>query len=176
MKGSVISDRTTYWWDSVKRNFVVFDFSWEGEGCDCLINKEINHMIDQIISCAMWKGMSQKNFPMWSLINAYNQQPERFAEMQRSGFFPTEQGPMAFGQPQLPDPNRRIEVIDDKGNVHYGTLHQSKPEDTHLAKLESEVSELKDVVKSLTGEIGNLVKFSKQQDNRLGKVENRLKA
>ena len=133
-------------------------------------------MINQIISCAMWKGMSQKNFPMWSLMNAYNQQPERLLEMQRAGFFPTEQGPMPFGnQKQLPDPNQRIEVIDDKGNIHYGTLHQSKPEDTHLAKLESEVSELKDVVKSLTGEIGNLVKFSKQQDNRLGKVENRLK-
>ena len=131
-------------------------------------------MVNQLISMAAWKGMSQKNFPLWTLLNAYNQQPDRLLEMQRAGFFPSEQGPIPLKPQQLADPNQRIEVIDDEGKVHYGTLHQSKPEDTHLAKLESEVSELKDVVKSLTGEISTLVKFSKQQDNRLGKVEKRL--
>ena len=131
-------------------------------------------MVNQLISMAAWKGMSQKNFPLWTLLNAYNQQPDRLLEMQRAGFFPSEQGPIPLKPQQLADPNQRIEVIDDEGKVHYGTLHQSKPEDTHLAKLESEVSELKDVVKSLTGEISTLVKFSKQHDNRLGKVEKRL--
>ena len=172
--GSVISDRTTYWWDSVKRNFVVFDFSWEGEGCDCLINKEIDHMINQLISMAAWKGMGQKNFPLWPLINAYNQQPERLLEMTRAGFFPTEQGPMPLGQKQLPDPNQQIEIVDDKGKVHYGTLHQSKPDDTHLSELRSEIKELKDVVKAQSSDISNLIRLSDKYHSRIENVEKRL--
>ena len=126
-------------------------------------------MINQLISMAAWKGMSEKRFPLWTLINAYNQQPERFAEMQRSGFFPTEQGPMPLGQKQFPDPNQQIEIVDDKGKVHYGTLHQSKPDDTHLNELKAEVSELKD-------EIRTLVSHSKQQHSRIARIENRLPA
>tara|TARA_R100001244_G_scaffold90772_1_gene68873 strand:- start:98 stop:505 length:408 start_codon:yes stop_codon:yes gene_type:complete len=134
-------------------------------------------MVNQLISMAAWKGMSQKNFPLWTLLNAYNQQPDRLLEMTRAGFFPSEQGPIPLKpQQQLADPNQRIEVIDDEGKVHYGTLHQSKPEDTHLSELRSEVSELKDVVKAMTGEFGEMIKFSKEQHNRIARIENQIKA
>ena len=131
-------------------------------------------MVNQLISMAAWKGMSQKNFPLWTLLNAYNQQPDRLLEMQRAGFFPSEQGPIPLKPQQLADPNQRIEVIDDEGKVHYGTLHQSKPEDTHLAKLESEISELKDVIKAQTSDISNLIKLSDKFHSRIENVEKRL--
>ena len=107
-------------------------------------------MINQLISMAAWKGMSDKRFPLWTLINAYNQQPERFAEMQRSGFFPTEQGPMPLGQPQAAQQALPVQV-------------ESSVE-THITSLANEVKALKD-------DIFTLVSHSKRQHARVTKLE-----
>ena len=109
-------------------------------------------MINQLISMAAWKGMSDKRFPLWTLINAYNQQPERFAEMQRSGFFPTEQGPMPL-QPAA-QPAQQVQPV-------------QQPQD-HSAQLANEVRGIKDDVKQL-------LRYNTQQHRRIQDLENYVK-
>ena len=132
-------------------------------------------MINTFLSMAAWKGMSQKNFPLWTLINAYNQQPERLLEMQRGGFFPTEQGPMPFPQNALPAQGiQRVTVVDEKGVEHTGTLHQPTAQD-HSTKLEAEVKELRAEVKQQTENIDKLLKYNTQQHRRIQDVEKVVK-
>ena len=120
-------------------------------------------MVDQLIQMAAWKGMQQKNFPLWTLLNAYNQQPDRLAEMQRAGFFPSEQGPI-----RLPaQTNQPITVVDENGVEHTGTLHQPTTQ-SHDAKLADEVRSIKEDVKQL-------LKFNSQQHRRIQDLENHIK-
>ena len=124
-------------------------------------------MIDQLISMAAWKGMGDRKFPLWTLINAYNQQPQRFLEMQRSGFFPSEQGPILMAN-QLPAQGTQpITVVDENGVEHTGTLHQPTTQ-SHDAKLAAEVKSIKDDVKQL-------LKFNTQQHRRIQELENHVK-
>ena len=131
-------------------------------------------MVNQLISMAAWKGMSQKNFPLWTLLNAYNQQPDRLLEMQRAGFFPSEQGPIPLGgQAQLmANNNQPVQFQTEDGKVHSGTLYQPGPKD-HLDELKAEVNELKVVVSKQTEGIDKLLKFSQQQNNRILELESK---
>ena len=104
-------------------------------------------MVDQLIQMAAWKGMQQKNFPLWTLLNAYNQQPARLMEMSQTGFFPSEQGPIPLHPQQA--------VIPQAGQT---------VDNTALTALATEVKDLKD-------EIAQLVSHSKRQHARISDVE-----
>jgi len=116
---------------------------------------------------AAWKGMQQKNFPLWTLLNAYNQQPDRLAEMQRAGFFPSEQGPIPLQKGLPAQGTQPITVVDENGVEHTGTLHQPTTQ-SHDAKLAAEVKSIKDDVKQL-------LKFNTQQHRRIQDLENQVK-
>lgn len=125
-------------------------------------------MVNQLIQMAAFKGMQQKNFPLWTLLNAYNQQPDRMLEMQKAGFFPSEQGPITMNtQPQLPaQAGQPITVVDENGVSHTGTLHQPKSHDRQLAS----------EVKSISNDVKELIKFNKQQHRRIQQLENSIAA
>ena len=91
-------------------------------------------MVNQLIQMAAWKGMQQKNFPLWTLLNAYNQQPDRLMEMNQIGFFPSEQGPIPI-RPQAPQAVVAEPVV--------------QPAESHDAKLAAEVKSLRDDVKQV---------------------------
>ena len=107
-------------------------------------------MVDQLIQMAAWKGMQQKNFPLWTLLNAYNQQPARLMEMSQTGFFPSEQGPIPLHPQQavVTQPTQTVQPVDN----------------TVLTELTAEVKDLKD-------EIASLVSHSKRQHARISDVE-----
>ena len=111
-------------------------------------------MVDQLIQMAAWKGMQQKNFPLWTLLNAYNQQPARLMEMSQTGFFPSEQGPIPI-KPQA----QQVVVAEPV---------QAEPVQSHDAKLADEVRSIKEDVKQL-------LKFNSQQHRRIQDLENHIK-
>ena len=110
-------------------------------------------MVNQLIQMAAWKGMQQKNFPLWTLLNAYNQQPDRLMEMNQTGFFPSEQGPIPI-RPQAPQAVAAEPVV--------------QPAESHDAKLADEVRSIKEDVKQL-------LKFNNQQHRRIQDLENHIK-
>ena len=114
-------------------------------------------MVNQLIQMAAWKGMQQKNFPLWTLLNAYNQQPDRLMEMNQIGFFPSEQGPI-----RIAPPTQQTVVAEPVQS------NPVEPVQSHDAKLADEVRSIKEDVKQL-------LKCNSQQHRRIQDLENHVK-
>ena len=113
----------------------------------------------KIISAGIFKGMGDRRFPMFPLLNAANQ----VMHMEATGQL-LQVDDMGVALPM----NAPQQILQTQAAVAQGTVQPAAPTQSHDAKLADEVRSIKEDVKQL-------LKFNNQQHRRIQDLENHIK-
>tara|TARA_Y100001963_G_scaffold63752_1_gene88789 strand:+ start:1011 stop:1409 length:399 start_codon:yes stop_codon:yes gene_type:complete len=107
----------------------------------------------KIISAAIWKGMGDRRFPMFPLLNAANQ----VMHMEQTGnMLQIDESGVALPM------NAPNQILQTQAAVQQGTVVPAQPD---------RIDALTDEVSSLRDEVSKLVSHSKRQHTRIADVE-----